>query len=146
MQQQIGVKKQEAEMGLNPSPDDSMFNAQVQKLHRLTVYTRWLVIGILWITVAPLSLWALRGEIALWQNHFTWSAVRYGLAYNRFAALGLGLCMGMTTATLVWHSRNILFGVSPAYQHRLEQQVFKILKQGPTHPFWKWINSTPDNP
>ena len=132
-------------MGLNSSPDDSTFKAQVQQLHRLTVYTRWLVIAILWITVAPLSLWALREEIALLQNHFTWSAVRYGLAYHRFAALGLGLCIGLTTATLVWHSRNILFGVSPADQHRLEQQVCKILQQGPTHPLWKWVISTQDN-
>jgi len=131
-------------MGLNPSPDDLIFNSQVQKLHRLTVYTRWFVIGILWITVAPLSLWSLRDEIALWQSHFTWSAVRYGLAYNRLAAIGLGFCIGLTIATLVWQSRNILFGVSPAYQHRLEQQVFKILKQGPTHPFWKWVISTKD--
>ena len=126
-------------MEQNPEPDNSKFNNQVQKLHRITVYSRWLVIGVLWVTVAPLSLWALREEIALWQNYFTWSAVRYGLAYNRFAAIGLGLCLGTTTATLVWHSRNILFGVSPAYKKRLEQQVFKILKQGPSHPFWKWI-------
>lgn len=133
-------------MGLNSSPDDLMFKTQVQQLHRLTVYTRWLVIAILWMTVAPLSLWALRGEIALWQNHFTWSAVRYGLAYHRFPALGLGLCMGLTTATLVWHSRNILFGVPPADQRRLEQQVSKILQQGPTHPLWKWVISTPDQP
>lgn len=129
-------------MGLNPSPDDSIFKAQVQQLHRLMVYSRWLVIAILWITVAPLSLWGLREEIALLQNHFTWSAVRYGLAYNRFAALGLGLCIGLTTATLVWHSRNILFGLPAVEQRRLEQQVSKILQQGPSHPFWKWV-STP---
>jgi hypothetical protein len=126
-------------MELNPVPDDATFKSQVQKLHRITIYTRWLVIGILWVTVAPLSLWALREEIALWQNYFTWSAVRYALAYNRFAAIGLGLCIGTTTATLIWHSRNILFGVSPAYQQRLEKQVLKIIKQGETHPFWKWI-------
>lgn len=131
-------------MELNPDPDDANFKRQVQKMHQITVYTRWLVIGILWVTIAPLSLWALRAEIALWQDHFTWSAVRYGLAYNRLAAMGLGLCIGTTTATLVWHSRNILFGVSSAYQKRLEQQVFKILKQGKTHPFWKWVTSTRD--
>ncbi|VXD21633.1 hypothetical protein [Planktothrix paucivesiculata] len=131
-------------MEQNPETDDANFKRQVQKMHQITVYTRWLVIGILWVTIAPLSLWALRAEIALWQDHFTWSAVRYGLAYNRLAAMGLGLCIGTTTATLVWHSRNILFGVSSAYQKRLEQQVFKILKQGKTHPFWKWVTSTRD--
>ncbi|MFZ4444258.1 MAG: hypothetical protein ACOYOY_12680 [Planktothrix agardhii] len=129
-------------MELNPSPDDANFKRQVQKMHQITVYSRWVVIGLLWVIVAPLSLWGLREEIALLQNYFTWSAVRYGLAYNRFAAVGLGLCLGTTTATLVWHSRNILFGVSPAYQKRLEQQVFKILKQGPSHPLWKWIMVT----
>lgn len=129
-------------MQQNSLPDDSKFKRQVQKLHRITIGTRWLVIALLWMTVAPLSLWQLREEIALWQTYFTWSAVRYGLAYNRLAAIGLGLCIGTTTATLVWHSRNILFGVSPAYQKRLEQQVFKILKQGPSHPFWKWIRVT----
>ncbi|HEY9866195.1 MAG TPA: hypothetical protein V6D21_18630 [Candidatus Obscuribacterales bacterium] len=131
-------------MELNPEPDDTNFKRQVQKMHQITVYSRWLLIGIFWVTIAPLSLWALRAEISLWQDYFTWSAVRYGLAYNRLAAVGLGLCIGTTTATLVWHSRNILFGVSSAHQKRLEQQVFKILKQGKTHPFWKWVTSTKD--
>ncbi len=131
-------------MEQNPEPDQANFKRQVQKMHQITVYSRWLLIGIFWVTIAPLSLWSLRAEISLWQDYFTWSAVRYGLAYNRLAAMGLGLCIGTTTATLVWHSHNILFGVSSAYQKRLEQQVFKILKQGKTHPFWKWVTSTKD--
>ncbi|WP_413162569.1 hypothetical protein ACL6C3_26250 [Capilliphycus salinus ALCB114379] len=126
---------------INPEPqsDDAIFQAQVQKLHELIVWSRWLTIGLLWITVAPLSLWGLRFEIRLWLDHFTWAAVRYGLAANRLSAVGLGLCIGMLVGVLVWQSRNILFGMSTEYKQRLEERVWQIRKQGTTHPLWKWV-------
>lgn len=111
----------------------------MKKLHELTVWARWIVVGVLWVTVAPLSLWGLRKEIALWLENFTWAAVRYGLVYNRLPALGLGLCVGMTLAVLIWQSRNILLGIPPKQQQRLEQQVRRIRQQGPSHPLWKWV-------
>lgn len=121
---------------------DPIFNAQVQKLHKLTVYARWLFAGLLWIFIAPICLWSLRGEIALWRQYFTWVAVRFGLYYNPLATLGLAFCIGMTASVLVWQSRNILFGLPQRDRERLEKQVFLIREQGATHPLWKWI-STP---
>ncbi|MGB3403728.1 MAG: hypothetical protein WBA77_13650 [Microcoleaceae cyanobacterium] len=114
-------------------------NTEIQRLHRLIVWGRWVVVILLWITVAPLSLRQLQPEIALWRSHFTWTAVRYGLAHHRLATVGLSLCIGLTTAVLVWQSRNILMGFPPEYQKRLEKQVRQIRQQGSSHPLWKWV-------
>lgn len=115
------------------------FAGQVQRLHRLTVYGRWLVVGILWMSVGSLSLWGLRYPISLWLEYFTWSAVRYGLFYNWLPTIGLSLCIGMTAAVLIWQSRNILLGMPADERRRLEQQVHQIRKQGPSHPLWKLV-------
>nr|WP_199329561.1 hypothetical protein [Coleofasciculus sp. FACHB-1120] len=105
----------------------------------MTVYGRWLVAGLLWITIGPLSLWGLRYPISLLKEYFTWAAVRYGLYYNPLPALGLALCIGMTASVLVWQSRNILLGIPSRERHRLEQQVYRIRQQGQSHPLWKWV-------
>jgi hypothetical protein len=118
---------------------DASFLEQVQRLHQLTVYGRWLFVSCLWLIISPACLWDLRSEIALWQQYFTWVAVRYGLFYHPLSTLGLGLCIGMTAAILVWQSRNILLGLPQEEKQRLEKQVFHIRQQGPTHPLWKWI-------
>lgn len=112
---------------------------EVQRLYQLTVYGRWLVIGTLWLTLAPLSLWGWRYELSLLRSHFTWAAVRYGIIYNRLPAIGLALCIGMTVAVLVGQSRNLLMGMPADEQRRLERQVRRIMEQGPTHPLWKWV-------
>ncbi|NES96581.1 MAG: hypothetical protein F6K32_15370 [Desertifilum sp. SIO1I2] len=122
------------------SPElDPGFQTQVQRLHELIVWCRWLVVGGLWLSIGLLSLWELRAEIALLRAGFTWAAVRYGLYDHPLPALGLSLCVGMTTAVLVWQSRNILQGRSPHYQRQLERSVCRIRQQGSTHPLWKWI-------
>lgn len=118
---------------------DSTFQQQVERLHQVSVSGRWLVVAGLWLTVAPVSLWNLRSEISLWLDYFTWTAVRYGLAYHRLAAMGLGLCLGMTLAVLLWQTRNLLWGRSQREQRRLEQQVLQIRRQGPSHPLWQWV-------
>jgi hypothetical protein len=118
---------------------DAIFKAQVQRLHHLTVALRWLAIGLLWLTVGSLSLWSLRSEIDMLRSHFTWAAVYYGMYHNQVPTLGLGFCIATTTAVLVWQSRNILLGMPPQYQKRLERGVCRIRQQGPTHPLWKWI-------
>ena len=128
-------------------PDlDPTFKAQVQRLHQLTVYGRWLVVVILWITLGSLSLWGWRYELSLLRSHFTWSAVRYGIIFNPWPALGLGLCVSMTTAILVWQSRNILFGLPHEEQQHLEQQVRRIAQQGVSHPLWKWVFKQDSSP
>lgn len=118
---------------------DPKFQQQVQKLHQITVYSRWLFVGLLWLTIAPVSLWSLRSEIALLKQYFTWAAVRFALYYRPLPTFGLALCIGMTISVLVWQSRNILLGLPADEQKRLEQQVSKIRQQGSTHPLWKWV-------
>lgn len=118
---------------------DPTFMVKVQRLHQLTVYGRWLLVSILWICLAPISLWGWRYEISLLRSHFTWAALRYGIIYNRLPVMGLAICIGMTTAVLVWQSRNILWGLPPSEQRRLEQQVHRICQQGASHPLWKWV-------
>jgi hypothetical protein len=122
-----------------PPITDASFVLQVEKLHRLTVYGRWLFCLLLWLTLAPICLWSLREEIVLWRQYFTWMAVRYGLFYHPFSTIGLAFCIGMTAAVLVWQSRNILMGLPRKEQQRLEKQVCQIRQQGSSHPLWKWI-------
>ncbi len=118
---------------------DSSFSKQVQKLHRLTVYGRWLLVIFLWLTLAPLCLWDLREEIRFLQQYFTWASVRYGLFFHPFATVGLSLCIAMTVSVLIWQSRNILFGMPVTEKQRLEKQVCRIRQQGSSHPLWKWV-------
>lgn len=118
---------------------DPIFKQQVQKLYKLNVYWRWLVVAFLWLSVGSLSLWGLRSEIALWLQFFTWVAVRFALVYNPLSTFGLTICIVMTISVIFWQSRNLLLGLPLEQQRRLEQQVQKIRQQGATHPLWKWI-------
>lgn len=113
--------------------------AQLQRLHRILLAQWWRRVGLLWLGVGSLSLWALRPELAMLQQHFTWSAVRYALAYNRPAALGLGLCWGLSVALLVAESRHLIWGLSALEQQQLEQQLTEIHRQGPRHPLWRLV-------
>ena len=117
--------------------NDPNLQIEVQRLHKLTVYGRWLTVILLWISVGSLSIWGLRREIALWLEHFTWAAVRYGLYFHRWSALGLVLCLGMTLVVLR-QSRNVR-GLQEREKLGLEQQVRHIRQQGPSHPLWKWV-------
>ena len=118
---------------------DPAFGRQVQRLYQLTVYSRWLLILFIWLTIVPVCLWNLRMEIWLWQEYFTFAAVRYGLISHPFASLGLAFSIGMMLAVLIWQSRNILFGLSLEEKKRLENQVWRIRQQGSNHPLWRWI-------
>ncbi|KST67955.1 hypothetical protein [Mastigocoleus testarum] len=118
---------------------DPEFERQVQRLYELTVYSRWLLIVFVWLTIVPICLWNLRMEIALWKEYFTFAAVRYGLISHPLAALGLAFSVGMILAVLIWQSRNILFGLSSEEKKLLEDRVWRIRKQGSNHPLWKWI-------
>ncbi|MGQ9870526.1 hypothetical protein [Leptodesmis sp.] len=120
---------------------DPLFREQVDRLHRVTVYARWIFAGILWLTVGSISLWGLRYPISLLREYFTWSAVRYGLVFNPYPAFGLFLCLGVTLGILVWQIRNWLFGLPKRERKRLEQAVLRIRQQGPSHPLWKFVQS-----
>ncbi len=72
----------------------------------------WLFNLVCWLTVAPLSAWGLRRTWAQLATYFTWAALRYGLIFNRLAAAGLGLCLGLTVALLVAETRHFFFGLT----------------------------------
>jgi hypothetical protein len=82
----------------------------LERLRSLVIRRWWRRTVILWLTVGSVSLWTLQEEITSLRQYFTWTALRYALAYNRLAAIGLGLCIGLTVARLVGESRHILFG------------------------------------
>jgi hypothetical protein len=111
--------------------------SSLDRLRTVILRRWWWVSGLLWVTVAPLSLWSLRADIALLRQYFTWSAVRMALAYNRPAAFGLGLCVGLTVALLVAESRYLLFGMTKAERERLTRLADRITTQGPSHTLWR---------
>lgn len=121
------------------SPDPT-HERQIHQLKDALQRQWWLVAAGLWLVIGSLSLWALRHEFDRLKQYFTWTAVRYGLAYHRPAAIGLGLCVGVTLALLVAESRHILFGLTRGERHRLERQLQKIRQQGPSHPLWRHIS------
>jgi hypothetical protein len=109
---------------------------QLQQLRTILWRRWWLTVLGLWLAVGSLSLWNLRLEIILLRQYFTWTALRYGLLYHRLAALGLGLCLGLTVALLLAESRYLLFGLAKEEQQRLETWLQRINRQGPRHPLW----------
>lgn len=113
----------------------------MQRLHQFRVVSRWVLVMISWLVTLPLLLWRLQEEIDLMQSHFTLAAVRYALIFNRECAIALGWCVGITTATLLWQSSNILFGFSHRYRQQLEKQVRRIRRRGKSHPLWRWVIS-----
>ncbi|MEL6327390.1 MAG: hypothetical protein AAFQ61_10870 [Cyanobacteria bacterium J06626_23] len=121
---------------------DDIFDMEyaLEALRQRTLRNWWRLTMGLWLTVGLWSLWQLRDEFALWMQYFTWTAVRYSLAYNRLAALGLGLCVGLTVATLVSESRHIIWGLSKGERARLEKQLTLIHRQGPSHPLWRLVH------
>jgi hypothetical protein len=119
---------------------ESDFTEAVKKLHQLTVYGRWSVVGLCWLTLGARGIWGLRNDIPLWFDYFTWSALRYALAYHPVSTLCLAICIAMTCSVLVWQSRNVLIGLPARERYRLEQKVQKIQTAGKSHPLWKWIN------
>lgn len=119
---------------------DPALQEDMERLYQLTVYGRWLVVGVSWLTIGLWSLWGLRQELSLWLDYFTWAAVRYGLAYNFLPTVGLAFCLGLTLAVLMWQSRTLLFGLPQPQQQRLAQQVQRIRSQGISHPLWQWIS------
>ena len=123
---------------LNEKPNFNL-QKQVKRYYQLTIYIRWTVILILWLTLGIYGIWGIRHEIQLWLEHFTWSALRYGLAFNAFYTLCLGVCIGSTISVLLWQSSHIIWGLSDKEKYYLEQEVKKILVKGSSHPLWKWI-------
>jgi hypothetical protein len=118
---------------------DRLLDRQVQRLIEVQTYLRWIFDGLLWLTVGTASIWALRSDIELWIAAFTWSGVRIALVYNRLPMMGLGICVAMTLATLVWQSSIILWGINRSERQVLVEQVKKIQAKGESHLLWRWV-------
>ncbi|MEM8719403.1 MAG: hypothetical protein AAGE84_08845 [Cyanobacteria bacterium P01_G01_bin.39] len=118
----------------------SDFERKVAKLHRLTVYGRWLFVLVSWFTLGLYALWHLKDEIALWFDYFTWAAVYYTFHFNFVPTLCLAFCVGITISVLIWQSRNIISGLPADEQRDLARRVKRIEAQGKKHPLWRWIN------
>lgn len=73
-------------------------------------------------------------------EYFTWAALKFMLIYSRPAAMGLGLCFGLTLALLYAESRHILLGLSKSERRQLTHRLEKIRAQGPSHPQWRLIH------
>lgn len=123
--------------------NESSYQQQIERLRGILLRRWWLVCGGLWLTVGVLSLWGLRHEVAPIRQYFTWTAVRYALAYNRLAAMGLGICAGLTVALLVAESRHILFGLTRGEHERLNRLRQRIEEQGERHPLWRTLHQRP---
>jgi hypothetical protein len=120
-------------------PKDPTFQKQVQRLHQLTIYSRWAVTALLWVCLMPFILWTFRADIALLQDYFTWATVRYALVSHRWMAIALAFCIGFPIATLIWQSRILLFGLPAKEIRHLENWVINIRRQGKSHPLWNWV-------
>jgi hypothetical protein len=100
-------------------------SSAIKQLRRTWMNRWWLINLGLWLTVFPLSVWSLRRTWEQLVAFFTWSALRYGLIFNRPAAIGLGLCIGLTTALLFKESRYHLWGLT----RRERYNLLKSLRQ-----------------
>ncbi|MEM7592963.1 MAG: hypothetical protein AAF383_15845 [Cyanobacteria bacterium P01_A01_bin.83] len=118
----------------------SDFKRKVAKLHRITVYGRWLFVLVSWFTLGLYALWHLKDEIALWFDYFTWAAVYYTFHFNFVPTFCLAFCVGITLSVLIWQSRNIILGLPAQEQRNLVRRVKKIEAEGKKHPLWRWIN------
>ncbi|MGD1904459.1 MAG: hypothetical protein ACFB0C_00525 [Leptolyngbyaceae cyanobacterium] len=105
------------------SPAEPFSTAQLEQLWRRWTRRWWLITLGLWLTVGSASLWGLRHTFEQLSAYFTWAAIRYGLGFNRPAAMGLGLCLGMTVALLIRESRHLIWGLSGRDRAQLSQAL-----------------------
>jgi hypothetical protein len=109
----------------------------VIRLHAWEQRRRWILVALLWLLVVPFCLWLLRARISLLLEYFTWSGLRYGLAFNQVAAMGL-LATLLLTLTSVW-SRWFYshYGLAATEVRRLERLALRIQARGEGHPLWR---------
>ncbi len=111
----------------------------MRRLVAIQIKIRWAVVAFLWLTVGSISLWWLRGDIALWIDYFSWSAVRVAIRHERLAFLGLGICVALTLSASIRHSLDILGGISKREYQNLVRQVQEIEACGRKHILWRWV-------
>ena len=130
-------------MGSTPQrslyPEADFEDDFVAFLHRCTTIGRWLFVLLLWLSFGIPAIWSLRDEIHLWYKAFTWVAVLYGFQAHLWSSFALAFCVGMILSTLVWQSRNILWGLSPAELARLSHYAHHLRQQRTSSTLWLWF-------
>ncbi len=121
------------------TPPEPNWKLALEKIHLLTVYIRWILVLLSWLTLGAYGLWSLREEYGLWQEYFTWTAVRYALVFHPSAALSLALCLSLTAVALVYTSLYLLFGISESQKQQHLKQAQKIYFKGSSHPVYSWL-------
>jgi hypothetical protein len=109
------------------------------RLHQWQRRSQWLLVGLIALLCIPPSLWSLRYELALLSEYFTWTGLRYGLAYHPWASLGLLVPLGLILGLLIRQVRDRLWGVPCRELRRLERLMAKIQAQGTRHPLWQQL-------
>ncbi|MBJ7899833.1 MAG: hypothetical protein GC158_07925 [Cyanobacteria bacterium RI_101] len=104
----------------------SLRSKPLQRLYRQKLRRRWLFVGLCWFCLAPWALWQFREDFLLLEDHFTFTAVRYGLAFRLVPAFSLFFCVGITGSTLFWQSCHLLWGLSPQERRRWRLQARKL--------------------
>jgi len=104
-------------------PDSAFPNQQVARLYRQQVWRRWQLVGLFWLGFGLPVLWSLRSQLALCWEYFTWAALRSALWSNFGLSVGLTFCVAITLSTLVWQSRNILWGLPKGELQNLIHQA-----------------------
>jgi len=114
--------------------------ADIEKLYKIRIYGRWLLVLISWITLMPWGLWQFRETISLCQEHCTWSAIRLGMEFNPGGTLAITFCIGFLTSVLIWQSSHILRGgLSDKEKYYFRQEAKKIRSEGTKNPLWHWL-------
>jgi hypothetical protein len=111
----------------------------VAKLHAWEQRKRWILVALLWLLWVPFCLVLLRYPISLLLDYFTWSGVRYGLAFNRVAAVGLVTTLLLTLTSLLSHGFYNRYGLATTEVRRLEKRALRIQARGESHPLWRKI-------
>lgn len=117
----------------------SVHQRQVLRLRRWQIRTQWLLVIAAALLCLPPSLWALRHELALLSEYFTWTGLRYSLAYHPWASLGLLVPLGLMLGLLIRQVSDRLLGLPRRERLRLERLIEKIQAQGASHPLWQQL-------
>lgn len=113
---------------------------EIERLFRLNIYGRWILVALSWLLIFPWGLWQMRETIFLCYEKCTWATIRIGMEFTPWGALAISFCIAFTTSVLVWQSIYILRGgLSPRQKYYLSQQVEKIKNQGEKHWLYFWL-------
>lgn len=123
-------------------PDAVFDNDLIAFVHRCTVIGRWIVVLLLWLSLGIPALWFLRSEISLWRENFTWVALWYSFRAHPWPSFALALCLGMLLATLVWQSRNIIWGLSARELDQVQRYARHLQHQRTRSTLWLWFRIT----